>query len=322
MQLRCFHAEKTIVLDPVLVASAIAIPASMAGGKALVYGLESIVPRWRRPAMWVGVTGAAAVALAADLWSEGPGADGAMVFLLAALPGAIAFLVWRTLLASALVSLLPFYYVISEFTEGRSLHAPITAVDQAVALQPAWMIVYASLYVFVMLPLFVVRQNELLRRSMRAYLAMLVVAFLGFLAYPTIAPRPADVAGEGFAVWALRLNYALDSEYNCLPSLHVANAFVAAFTVYRVHRGVGIAALAWAALIGVSTLFTKQHYFVDVIAGAAMASIGYVLFLRSWSRSSIGEVDRRLAPRRAAAAAAVFALMVGGMFAAYQFGPQ
>ena len=122
---------------------------------------------------------------------------------------------------------------------------------------------------------------------MQAYVMVLVIAYVGFVAYPTVAPRPDEVRGVGFAAWCLRLQYSLDQPYNCFPSLHVAHSFVSALTCYRVHKGVGVAAVLWATLVGVSTLFTKQHYAVDVIAGAIMAYAAYVLFLRQYPRELV-----------------------------------
>ena len=66
---------------------------------------------------------------------------GVFVCVLAALPGLVVFLVWRTLLASTLVSLVPVYFVIGELTRGRSTYAPEVALDRAVSLQPAWVFV-------------------------------------------------------------------------------------------------------------------------------------------------------------------------------------
>jgi hypothetical protein len=45
---------------------------------------------------------------------------------------------------------------------------PAIAVDWAVSLQPSWMIVYGSLSVFVLLPLLVVRDQQLFRRVLQA----------------------------------------------------------------------------------------------------------------------------------------------------------
>jgi membrane-associated phospholipid phosphatase len=287
------------VLDPLVAAVGIGLVGSVVAGPAVAYGLELLPQRWRRTAEWLLIAVAVVVAILADLLTEGPGAGGAFVYVLAALPGLLAYLAWRTLLASAFVSLAPLYFVIAMFTRGRATYAPELALDRALSVQPAWMLVYGSLYVFIMfLPVLVVRQRELFRRGLQGYLMVMLVAYAGFLLYPTAAPRPAQVLGDGFSAWSLRLAYSLDAPYNCFPSLHVAYAFVAALTCYRVHRGVGAAAGLWAALIGISTLYTKQHYAADVIAGVLSAAVADVLFLRTYPREAVPEADRRRAPMR------------------------
>ena len=169
-----------------------------------------------------------------------------------------------------------------------------------------------------MLPVFVVRQEDQIRRTVWAYLMVWSVAYVCFLVYPTMASRPAKVIGEGFVVWGLRFLYSSDPPYNCFPSLHVAHSFVSALTCYRVHRGVGIAAALCASLVGVSTLFTKQHYTVDVIAGMLLAFVAYVVFLRSYSREAVPELDRRLAPVLALGIIASLGLMVACFWVVYQ----
>jgi membrane-associated phospholipid phosphatase len=106
--------------------------------------------------------------------------------------------------------------------------------------------------------------------------------------------------------------------YNCFPSLHVAYAFVSALTCSRVHPGVGAAAALWAALIGVSTVYTKQHYVADVIAGALEAYAAYLLFLPRYPREAVPEIDRRLAPFRASCAVGIFGIMVACFWVAYR----
>ena len=92
---------------------------------------------------------------------------------------------------------------------------------------------------------------------------------------------------------------------------------MSALVCYRVHRGVGFAAAVWAAIIGVSTLYTKQHFAVDIIAGALAAYAAYVLFLRGYPREIIAEVDRRRAPLRALAVTGMFGLLVACFWLLY-----
>jgi len=210
------------------------------------------------------------------------------------------------------------YFVLAILMEDRTFHVPEVALDKAVSLQPTWMLVYGSLYVFMLLPFYLVREDNLFRRMLLSYIMVLVVSYIGFLVYPTVGPRPVYVLGNGFFAWTLRLNYSIDTPYNCFPSLHVAHSFVSALTSYRVHRGVGFAAVLWASLIGVSTLYTKQHYVVDVLAGMLVAYMAYVVFLRSHPREAIPEIDRRLAPARALRVIGIIGIMVACFWVAYQ----
>ena len=103
----------------------------------------------------------------------------------------------------------------------------------------------------------------------------------------------------------------MDAPLNCFPSLHVAHSFVSALAVGRVHRSLGALATVAAMLVGISTLFTRQHYIADVVAGAALAYGAYALLLRRFAKPD--DADRR----GAVAAAFATAIVVGVVFMAY-----
>jgi membrane-associated phospholipid phosphatase len=217
-----------------------------------------------------------------------------------------------------LVSLVPFYIFIPELWPPDRRYVPELALDRALPLIPTWALIYGALYLFlILLPIFVVRQDEQIRRTLFAYLLVWITAYVVFMVYPTAAPRPARVIGRGFAVWGLRALYTSDPPYNCFPSLHVAHSFVSAFTCCRVNRSVGVVAVVCAALVALSTLFTKQHYVADVIAGVCLAFLAYAMFLTR-QREQISAADRRVAPALALCIVALIALVVAGSWAAYR----
>lgn len=221
----------------------------------------------------------------------------------------------------ALMLLVPLYIVIGELMPGRAVHAPEIALDRLVPLEPAWALVYGALYLFlILLPVFVVRREDQIRRTAYAYLFVWITAYVCFLAYPTVAPRPAAVAGTGFAAWGLRFLYGADPPFNCFPSLHVAHSFVSAFAVGRVHRGLGLVAAACAGVVGISTLFTKQHYAADVVAGVLLACVAWLLFLRRDAAGAVPDADRRAAPALAAGILGILILVAACFWVAYEVG--
>lgn len=221
-----------------------------------------------------------------------------------------------------LVLLVPLYLFLPALAPGP-MRVPEVALDRLVPLRPIWALIYGAVYAFlIILPVFVVRQPEHIRRTVLAYLTVWMAAYVCFVVYPTAAPRPAEVSGEGFAVWGLRFLYSSDPPYNCFPSLHVAHSFVSALASYRVHRGVGIAATVCALLVGLSTLYTKQHYIADVLAGIGLALVAYHVFLRDVSRVEVPELDRRLAPVFALGTLGIVTVGTLCFWAVYQLGGQ
>ncbi|MCM2315184.1 MAG: phosphatase PAP2 family protein [Thermoanaerobaculia bacterium] len=220
------------------------------------------------------------------------------------------------------VALVPVYLFIPQLVSGRTVHVPALALDHRIPQQPAWVLVYGSLYLFlILLPVFVVRQEALIRRTVYAYLTIWLTAYVCFYVYPTAAPRAGDIVpGEGFLVWALRFLYSSDPPYNCLPSLHVAHSLVSALASGRVHRGLGVVASACAFVVGISTLFTRQHYILDVVTGIVLACVAYAIFLRGTRRDDIPELDRRVAPALALVVIALVAAGIGCYWLLYRLG--
>lgn len=231
----------------------------------------------------------------------------------------------------ALVALVPLYILIPAFFPPPVRHVPALALDHALPLMPVWSLVYGALYLFlILLPIVVVRHDELIRRTVWAYLSIWIVSYLCFFVlYPTAAPRPDRVTGDGFGAWGLRALYGADPPINCFPSLHVAHSFVSAMAARRVHRLVGRLALACAALVAVSTLLTKQHYVADVLAGAALALIAGLVFLRTYPMDRTPPFDRAVAPALAlcVGVVAIIGLAASGLLylwggeTHFEFGP-
>lgn len=107
-----------------------------------------------------------------------------------------------------------------------------------------------------------------------AYPMLFIVPAVGpWFAYHTI-PTPGQKMVES-ALLALRQPGACtlgNTAVICIPSFHVIWAIICAYALWSV-RWMRIPALLIAALLIFSTLATGWHYFIDVISGAAVASV-------------------------------------------------
>lgn len=149
---------------------------------------------------------------------------------------------------------------------------PVMTLDDAVPFQPEpWAWVYLSQYFFTgTLPL-LLTSRETLRRYVAALAMMSAPGFAAFLFFPTSGPRPAEVGGS----LAMRWIAACDGTLNAFPSLHAAFIVCMSMLAWRMFgrehpwRVVAVSVL-WGGAILFSTLATKQHYTLDLVAGAVL----------------------------------------------------
>ncbi len=220
-----------------------------------------------------------------------------------------------------LVLLVPFYLVIAAQARDGAAHVPHLAWDDLFPVIPEWSLVYGALYLFlIVLPVLVVQQEAMIRSTVRAYLAVWSLSYVCFALYPTVAPRPDEFVGSGFAAWGLTFLYDADPPYNCFPSLHVAHSFVSALACYCVHRRLGFFAIGCASLVALSTLFTKQHYVADVVVGVTLAVAACAVFLRGHARASAPVSHHRVAPGLALVAGGIVGVVFAVLSVAYAMG--
>jgi membrane-associated phospholipid phosphatase len=157
---------------------------------------------------------------------------------------------------------------------------PWTALDGWVPFVPATLWIYISDYVLVATAFLLLPGRLAVMRYLRALVAMLMAGAALHLLWPTAYPREAfPVVGGGLTAEGLRLLRWLDTPSSCMPSMHVATSCLAALALRKNPRWQFASALAWTAVIAVSTLTAKQHYAVDLLGGVLLAGAFWLLFL-------------------------------------------
>ncbi|MBL4818662.1 MAG: phosphatase PAP2 family protein [Deltaproteobacteria bacterium] len=182
---------------------------------------------------------------------------------------------WNYLISVLLVFAI-FYFAASFFGTPRAVLLEPTEVDQALPFM-AWTVwVYAITYVMLPLTFLLLRSVENLKKFTYAMVSAIILASGVFYWYPTLMKRP-QIVDDGIAEGALKLLHMVDPPTNCFPSLHVAMMVLMAFYLHKESKGVGWFAWLLTLLVSVSTMTTKQHYFVDVLGGVVVASLSVII---------------------------------------------
>jgi len=164
----------------------------------------------------------------------------------------------------------------------------IPLIDDRIPLIPVFVVVYIFSYVFWVGGTAAVSLTE--KRHFINYLfgllCALLVGFLFFVFAPTYIDRAAEnvmaeVEKPGIFRWMLGFIYRSDGGilgHNLFPSLHCQSSLYCYLGVRRRKeipvwfRGY---TLVMTVLICLSTLFTRQHYSMDVLSGLAVAVVCY-----------------------------------------------
>ena len=154
---------------------------------------------------------------------------------------------------------------------------PFTAVDDWVVFSPWTLLLYLSLWIYVPLaPVALPTKKELYALGWEAGGVALIGLGIFFFWPTTLPPIVIDWSqhpGFGFLK-------TIDAAGNACPSLHVAFAIFTAIRFQESLRFIRARLLLhvinWLWCLGIvySTLATKQHVFIDVLAGAALGTIG------------------------------------------------
>jgi hypothetical protein len=173
---------------------------------------------------------------------------------------------WRL---SALFALV--FYGIDALTAWRqtrvAIHFPW---ELALPYWPPAYVVYFSVLVVPLLPLWLLRDAALVRQWERRMALAVLLAGAAFLALPSQAAYGPRDAGA-WSAWA-RLAQVVAGQHNMLPSLHVGLSLLTMRCVWphagpKTRLGLGV----WWMAMTASVLLTHQHHVADVVAGVALA---------------------------------------------------
>lgn len=156
-----------------------------------------------------------------------------------------------------------------------------TALDLKIPFLPEFLIIYFGCYLFwVVNYILIARQErEQVYRFFTGDFLSRCVCLAFYLLFPTTNTRPL-LAGNGFWEQAAGILYTIDAPDNLLPSIHCLVSWFCYLGI-RGRKDIPLwyqrFSMFFAILVFASTLFTKQHVVVDVVAGLLLAELCFYI---------------------------------------------
>jgi membrane-associated phospholipid phosphatase len=155
-----------------------------------------------------------------------------------------------------------------------------TNYDRRIPFIPQFALVYFSTYPFVVLPFIILTDARQFTWMAASFIAISLISSLIHVMLPSKIERVEELNMAGPSSWMLGLFQKTCKPYGNFPSMHVGLSVpVVAATYLAAGPVAGSLMLVWGALIALSTLFTKQHYLLDVLAGLIGGSTIFALVL-------------------------------------------
>ena len=200
------------------------------------------------------------------------------------------------------------FYATRLITNGMRHYDFSIALDLMIPFVPAFIVFYILAFpqwAFGML-YFIRQEKEICFRFIAAALIGEAVCIATFIAAPTAlcgeVLRPEITGGDIFSKLT-SLIFSVDEPNNLFPSLHCFASwfcFRGIFFLPREKRNKGymIFSFLFSLLVFASTVFVKQHVFVDIIGGVLLVEIAILLEDMTKARRLIFALDRRLFKNR------------------------
>lgn len=156
-----------------------------------------------------------------------------------------------------------------------------SAWDLAIPFLPWTVVLYAGAFLYWALSIVLILRSgtEITFRFLCAHCLSLLIALVFFLFLPTTNTRPVP-ANETLWDFGMKVIYALDTPDNLFPSLHCELSWLCYLALKKVPgipRSVKCFACVFSLLVFASTLTTKQHILIDVLAGWLIAEVSFRL---------------------------------------------
>ena len=169
--------------------------------------------------------------------------------------------------------MLSLYFPINRYLNDKGgFVAHLDSIDGNMPLLPVFVIPYVLGFGMIgLMPIYAAWKfpRQLFQQYMTALFTIMVIGFTIWIVLPAYVVKE-PVVGDGFFRELNRMVHNNDSTYgthNAIPSSHVYYVTIGMCYYLLYNRRLAVPLAAFAVMNALSTMFTHQHYFLDVVAG-------------------------------------------------------
>ncbi len=198
---------------------------------------------------------------------------------------------WKPILTAIfLIIFQSIFFWTSKAIQGQA-HLIGNVIDTKIPFNIWFMIPYCIWYfLIIIVPYILYKKNkDSFIRYIYSYMICTIVANIIFVAYPTTVIRP-EVAPTNILTGITHLIFLIDTPIlNCFPSLHCAMSILFMTSILE-NKNINVFTKVIITIICLfimaSTLFVKQHVFIDLVSGDIIATIVYFFVKRFYKENN------------------------------------
>lgn len=177
------------------------------------------------------------------------------------------------------------FYQFYFWCQRNNLKKPVSLhcfMDNLFTYRPKWVWIYSGIYYpIIVFTVFSFSDFRQFNYTVMSYVILLVIQMSFFVFFPVQTPAAWRQQVEGNSLTHKFIAYvqSLDKANNCFPSMHVSVSTLTSLHLAMNYPAIGPWIWLFPLLIALSALYTKQHYFMDLVPGALVGWLAFKVFL-------------------------------------------
>jgi len=161
-------------------------------------------------------------------------------------------------------------------------------LDDAMPFMPDIAVFYFSGFLLSNMAYFILGSTESFPLIALGYGIQFVVSIFLYVLVPCRIDRYEEFIPYSIQGYLLAAFQRISKPFNSFPSMHVSFCLFSALSIWGFgSRSEGFLMIAWAVMVALSALLTRQHYVIEVLTGAVLGAGAYLFIWTLWLMSTI-----------------------------------